>query len=278
MVAKSKTDKKLKDLYERDITAWGDAVETYESMYGDWDRSQIDRTLRRRVNNRWTLEAYRTHLPENLQEAYHKVVNDSWMDPKCISTVDSSRKLWAILFSIIWEIGGRAKPEQSSPPIPNLKEDRILRIRRKHASHPPLQEISTNSHRSVMGVAVGSPTNTPMRHATTSRKGCRGIMHNGKPYHGNYRTRAKHSRIKSSSPIPVGKAPIIYPRHPNREIETIQIPKVWFVVILYLIPTLTLFPLFKNRRWARPFFQWLEAATTSSSDRAWGREIRIIYE
>ena len=38
MVAKSKTDIKLKDLYEREITAWGDAVETYESRYGDWDR------------------------------------------------------------------------------------------------------------------------------------------------------------------------------------------------------------------------------------------------
>ena len=78
----------IKELFFKDITSWGDAVEHYESTYGLWDRNQIDRSLRRRINYRWTLDAYHQLLPEGLQDNRYFIKDDSWMEHEIISTVD----------------------------------------------------------------------------------------------------------------------------------------------------------------------------------------------
>ena len=93
LLSKSKTEIKFKELCNKDITSWGDAVEHYESTYGHWDRNQIDRTLRKRINYLWTLDAYHQLLPEGLQDSRHLVKDDSWMDHDVISTVDLTRFL-----------------------------------------------------------------------------------------------------------------------------------------------------------------------------------------
>ena len=93
LIAKSKTDIRFKELSPREISAWGDAVESFEAKYGPWDRNQIDRTLRRRINSRWTLDVYMSLLPASLQDNPEGIVADSWLDPKIISTVDLARFL-----------------------------------------------------------------------------------------------------------------------------------------------------------------------------------------
>jgi len=93
LLSKSKTEIKFKELNMREISSWGDAVEAYERVHSDWDRNQIERSLRRRINSRWTLEAYQSILPESLQGELHRVSDNSWMDPKVVSTIDLVRFL-----------------------------------------------------------------------------------------------------------------------------------------------------------------------------------------
>ena len=77
LLSKSKTEIKFKELTLRDIISWGDAVEHYENTFGLWDRNQIDRSLRRRINYRWTLDAYHQLLPEGLQDNHNLIKDDS---------------------------------------------------------------------------------------------------------------------------------------------------------------------------------------------------------
>jgi hypothetical protein len=93
LLSKSKTEIKFKELTLRDIISWGDAVEHYENTFGLWDRNQIDRSLRRRINYRWTLDAYHQLLPEGLQENHNLIKDDSWMEHETISTVELTRFL-----------------------------------------------------------------------------------------------------------------------------------------------------------------------------------------
>ena len=93
LLSKSKTEIKFKELNKREITSWGDAVEAYERVHSDWDRNQIERSLRRRINSRWTLEAYQSLLPENLRGELHRVSDNTWMDPDVVSTIDLVRFL-----------------------------------------------------------------------------------------------------------------------------------------------------------------------------------------
>ena len=93
LLSKSKTEIKFKELSKKDITSWGDAVEHYESSFGPWDRNLIDRTLRKRINYRWTLAAYHQLLPEGLQDNRYLVKDDSWMGHEVIPTVDLVRFL-----------------------------------------------------------------------------------------------------------------------------------------------------------------------------------------
>jgi hypothetical protein len=93
LLSKSKTEIKFKELNKREISSWGDAVEAYERVHSDWDRNQIERSLRRRINSRWTLEAYQSLLPENLQSELHRVSDNTWMDPDVVTTIDLVRFL-----------------------------------------------------------------------------------------------------------------------------------------------------------------------------------------
>jgi len=93
MLSQTKYDIRLKELSEKDIQSWGDIVEQYESKHGPWDRSKIDRTLRNRINQRWTLDAYQALLPTELSEQPHLIVENSWMKHDVISTVELVRFL-----------------------------------------------------------------------------------------------------------------------------------------------------------------------------------------
>ena len=94
MMQKAKMNIRLDKLEERPITAWGDATELYERQNKThWERSEIDRMIRHKIGSRWTMKCYRSILPQAVQDDPSLLTEESWMDPKIISTVDLVRFL-----------------------------------------------------------------------------------------------------------------------------------------------------------------------------------------
>ncbi len=94
MMNKAKMNIKLDRLEEKPITAWGDETDMYERQNKThWDRNEIDRMIRHKIGNRWTMKCYRSILPQALQDNPHLITEESWMEPEVISTVDLTRFL-----------------------------------------------------------------------------------------------------------------------------------------------------------------------------------------
>jgi hypothetical protein len=94
MMNKAKMNIKLDRLEERPITAWGDATDLYERQNNTrWDRNEIERLTRARISSRWIMKCFKSILPQTLQDSYHLVTEESWMDPEVISTVELTRFL-----------------------------------------------------------------------------------------------------------------------------------------------------------------------------------------
>ncbi len=94
MMNKAKMNIKLDRLEERPITAWGDATDLYERQNNTrWDRNEIERLTRAKISSRWTMNCYRSILPQSLQDDPLQITKESWMDPEVISTLELARFL-----------------------------------------------------------------------------------------------------------------------------------------------------------------------------------------
>ncbi len=72
----------------------GDATDLYERQNNTrWDRNEIERVTRAKISSRWTMNCYRSILPQSLQENPLQITEESWMDPDVISTIDLARFL-----------------------------------------------------------------------------------------------------------------------------------------------------------------------------------------
>ena len=135
---------------------------------------------------------------------------------------------------------GTAKPDPDT-----LLKAVVVTIphQRKRRLEPPM----TIPNQRATGVDAGSPSDIPKTRAIISRKGCQGITRTGKRSNSRTPMHTRHCRIKSSRTIQIKKAPSVYPHQPNQKIQRILIiPKVWFVVIIYLILTPKPFPSFRE--------------------------------
>ena len=159
-----------------------------------------------------------------------------------MASVPPSIKLLEIPCLTIWERKVTEKPDPNSRTIQIPKGIPPLPKGRKHVQAPQHPISTTNFPPYAMGVVVGSPRDTPMKHANISRKGCLGSTANVIPSSGKILTFTKRSGTKSIKHNPNVKDLFTWP-HLNHRILKILVPKVRFVVMPYLILTLTLFPL-----------------------------------
>ena len=135
-----------------------------------------------------------------------------------MASVPPSNKLLEIPYLIIL-----GKEKVTAKPDPNSKTMQIpkgippLPKGRRHVQAPQHPISTTNIPPYAMGVVVGSPTNTPMKHANTSRKGCLGSTANGKPSSGRILMLTEQSGTRSIELNPNVRDHFILP-HPNHRI------------------------------------------------------------